>query len=990
MTAFKFTNINNSQTIKFNPAKDVLTFNQNSITATSGTVNTTGANLQFNYGNKIFTFANVSLEQLTNKNVVFSSQSKLLVGDNKSSTTKDNLNNNVVGGAKKDLLFGLGGNDKLDGGGDADILFGGEGNDTYIVNHFFDQVNEDISDPVTGGIDTVISSINYTLNDNVENLKLAGKANINGTGNVLFNELVGNNGNNKLIAHEGDDKIIGGAGNDTLDGGIGKDTMFGGEGNDIYVVDSTDDFVREFSSTGGIDTVKSSITYALGTYFENLTLTGDADINAVGNSADNKINGNSGDNVLDGGIGKDSFNGGKGNDTFIVNSSNDKVTETAKAAKQINLVSMRTDFLIDNFQDIDLIKSSVSYTLGKNVEQLLLTGSANTKATGNELNNILYANTGDNVLDGVKGNDTVSYQNVANQVFTPNKFEGLDGRNDLFGAIAGVNVSLAIKGGQQTTGSGVDNLKNIDNLIGSRYNDRLVGNDADNVLDGSFGADVLIGGNGNDSYIVDSADVVIETNSNKKQLDTVYSSVDYILGKNLENLTLFGSETINASGNGLNNTLRGNKASNILDGGKGADKLLGGAGDDFYIIDNIADTIREVSSEGLDIAVSTISYRLAEEVENLHLIGSGSLNGTGNNLANIIYANTGNSNLNGGKNLSDTTIDVVSYQFGAKSGVKIDLSNNKAQNTVGSGFDTLKGINGVIGSSYNDVLQGNQNNNSLDGKDGIDTLSYSKSKQGVIIDLATELARVVTTDNVTLESDKVLNFENVIGSNKNDTIVLTKVTAKGDIQIDNFVDGKGGNDTVSFAGNNVGGVEASLTTQAQRVGNYSGIDTLKNIENLTGTKFGDVLTGNTSKNTLIGGDGNDKLIGGAGDDFLVGGLGVDRLLGGAGADEFAFKTSSDSSLIVSTANPEAKADVLLDFKRTQKDQIDLTALALESRVENLNFIGKNKFSGNAGEINFETSGKNVLLHVNTDTDLDAEFTLQIVGVSNILQTDLSI
>ena len=110
------------------------------------------------------------------------------------------------------------------------------------------------------GIDTVQSSITYTLTADVENLTLTGAASIDGTGNELDNAITGNDAANTLL---------GLAGNDVLDGGKGADTLIGGVGNDTYGVDNAGDQVVENEGEGN-DTVRSSITYRLGAHLENL------------------------------------------------------------------------------------------------------------------------------------------------------------------------------------------------------------------------------------------------------------------------------------------------------------------------------------------------------------------------------------------------------------------------------------------------------------------------------------------------------------------------------------------------------------------------------------------------------------------------------------------------------------------------------------------------------------------------------------------------
>src|SRR5206468_7344789 len=136
----------------------------------------------------------------------------------------------------------------------------------------------------------------------------------------------------------------------------------------------------------GTDTVVSSVDYTLGAHLENLTLTGSA-LSGTGNAQDNVITGNAHDNVLDGGAGADTMIGGAGNDTYFVDSSGDVVTELSG-------------------EGTDTVVSSIDYTLGANLENLTLVGSA-LSGTGNELANVITGNAHDNVLDGGAGADTL-------------------------------------------------------------------------------------------------------------------------------------------------------------------------------------------------------------------------------------------------------------------------------------------------------------------------------------------------------------------------------------------------------------------------------------------------------------------------------------------------------------------------------------------------------------------------------------------------------
>ena len=218
-----------------------------------------------------------------------------------------------MGNAEANILTGNGSANVIDGGAGADVMTGGLGNDTYVVDDAGDVVTEAAGKG--SGVDLVRASVDYTLTANVENLTLEGGALV-GTGNALGNTLTGNGLDNELYGLSGNDVLVGGDGNDLLDGGEGIDSMSGGAGDDTYVVDNVRDVVSE-GLNAGTDTVRSSISYALGANVENLVLTGTAHLNGTGNALANMITGNSGNNVLSGGLGDDRLEGGGGNDVLL-------------------------------------------------------------------------------------------------------------------------------------------------------------------------------------------------------------------------------------------------------------------------------------------------------------------------------------------------------------------------------------------------------------------------------------------------------------------------------------------------------------------------------------------------------------------------------------------------------------------------------------------------------------------------------------------------
>lgn len=322
------------------------------------------------------------------------------------------------------------------------------------------------------------------------------------------------------------------------------------------------------------------------------------------------IFGDAGNDQLDGGVGADQMTGGTGDDTFIVDNTGDRVIEL-------------------NNQGIDTVRSSVTHTLAINVENLELTGTANINGTGNWFNNDIMGNSGVNVLDGGYGTDTLSYAASAAAV----NVKLLDG------------IANAVVSGGDAQG---DVAKGFENVTGSAWADVLTGNSLANVLNGGLGADTLTGGGGNDVYLVnETGDQVIETLYGGT--DKVKSSASYTLSANVENLDLIGTGDIDGIGNGLSNTIAGNASRNLLDGGIDvlSDRLTGGLGDDVYRIRDVRDILVELANQGTDTVLSSITYTLAANFENLELQGSSAINGNGNGASNVIVGNSGANILNG-------------------------------------------------------------------------------------------------------------------------------------------------------------------------------------------------------------------------------------------------------------------------------------------------------------------------------------------------------
>ncbi|MDD5123581.1 calcium-binding protein, partial [Methylovulum sp.] len=563
--------------------------------------------------------------------------------------------------------------------------------------------------------------------------------------------------------------------------------------------------------------------------------------------------------------------------------------------------------------------------------------------TGNSAANTLNGGTGADILQGAAGNDVYVVDNTGDKVIE-NISEGAD---------------KVLSYGTYAIAANVENLTLLGtlaaNATGNTLANTLVGNVAANTLNGGIGADTLFGGTGDDTYIVDNTgDKAIEYTS--AGIDIVLSYATYTLAANLENLTLLGTLATNATGNTLANTLIGNNANNTLNGGAGADKLQGGLGNDSYVVDNTGDKIIENAGEGIDTVQSYITCSLGVlggNLENLTLLGTLAVNGTGNalnntltgnNAANILTDNLGNDVLNGGAGA-----DTLRGGIGNDTYV-VDNLNDKVQEYFGQGTDTVQSaishtlavnvenlaltgtaaINGtgntlanvltgnsaanslsgglgndsLNGGAGDDTLYGEAGNDVLNGGTGIDTLIGGIGDDFYYIDTANDKVRENLTEGTDTVASPVtytlgsnierLTLTGTLALNGTGNTLANVLTGNGG---DNVLDGGAGSDTLQGGnGNDIYKVDASTDKVVENAG--AGVDTVQssvttvlsgNVENLT-------LTGSAA----INGTGNgldNTLIGNSANNTLIGGFGNDWLEGGAGKDTLQGGEDTDTFVL---------------------------------------------------------------------------------------------
>ena len=748
----------------------------------------------------------------------------------------------------------------------------------------------------------------------------------------------------------------GGEGNDFLQGTIVNDILSGGNGND------TASFVNAFSagSTTGV-TVDLNVqgvaqdTVAAGSD----TLTGIE--NLIGSALNDTLIGNADANVIEGGLGNDSLVGGAGSDTASYAGASTGVTVSLmlQGAAQ-NTVNAGTDTL-NGFEN--LLGSAFNDTLSGDTTANAVSGGAgnDTLSTG--------ANAGGTVdlLDGGVGSDTASFAD-----YTANVTARLNGANDGTANIAGAAIAT---------------LHSIENLMGGAGNDILVGDDNANVIEGGLGDDVLDGGAGIDTVSFSGATAV-----------TV--NLTALTAQGVGNDTIIGFENVR-TGSG-NDTVIGDNGDNIFFDGGGADSYTGDIGLD--TVDYSTSTSSVTVNLNTTTAQTTGTFGGSDTLSGIeNLIGAATLTNTlrgGDTTSNRLVGGAV-ADLLIGNGLADTLIggagnDVIFGDY---------VNTLSTVATTADGNDVLEGGDGndsLIGGLGNDILRGGAGddilvggianatiaglstvytndggNDTYDGGDGTDLAYayYTDHTAGIRFDLGNLAGNsAIIGDGVDIGS--FTSIERVIfrGGSGNDVVrgggtLDTLVGNAGNDVLDGWygndtlsgglgndtLNGGEGLDTATYV-NSTAGVNVDLRLQgvAQDTGG-EGVDTLVDIEYLTGSNFGDTLRGNDDFNLLIdnavssttalsqtdslfGYGGNDSILvtrvagtvatnvnmdGGAGDDFIELRSGT---LSSALAANAAGLSSATYAALGATSN-DRNLDIVTVDGGAGNDRIILTGVA---------------------------------------------------------------
>jgi Ca2+-binding RTX toxin-like protein len=698
-------------------------------------------------------------------------------------------------------------------------------------------------------------------------------------------------GNDRIDGLGGHDRLSGGAGNDRLDGGEGNDTLHGGANDDWLISGAGDNLLDGGAGNDLLTNIGAALT-------------------AYGGDGDDRIVGLGTQVLIDGGAGNDLFQGTAAGGTLIGGSGID----TLAGGGDLTALTISGIEILDSLDNQGLPTTLRSYLARADQFASFQTIVAR----------VILAATGSATLVDL----AAQFASPAPGGPRPPAFGGVGPRPVI-----------------------IDGSTDAETIIGGAQNDILGGGEGHDTLRGGEGDDQLSGNAGNDSLSGQAG--------NDTLTDTLGAGTDSLAGDAGDDLFLFTETT-------LGTALRGR-----IDGGTGNDTLrverldngFGGAIPSTLDITGLTVT----GVETLDVQFRVITARAAQlnafdrvlvfanfvVQEKLDVTVAATGGATVIDLADAIRAgNATGLRLRG--SADDETIlasarsdslsggggsNTLSYERGVLSGgVTVDLAVTTAQNTGGSGQDTISGFAHLTGSGLADSLTGTGTANRMAGGAGDDTI------------LAGGGADVLDggTGNDRLE-----------GGLGDDQYVVDSL---GDVVAGEAAFGAGGGiDTVTTSVDFTAPDNVEILRAAAGA---AGVD-------LTGNDAPGTLAGNAAANVLNGRGGNDQLNGDAGNDVLTGGEGADTLVGGLGADTFVYQAVSNSRAGI------ANRDVLNGFDRgAVQDRIDLSAIDANTATalnDAFAFIGSAAFTA-AGQVRvLGLGGPNaVIVEVNVNGDLAAD------------------
>lgn len=576
-----------------------------------------------------------------------------------------------------------------------------------------------------------------------------------------------------------------------------------------------------------------------------------------------------------------------------------------------------------------------------NQDDIIKGFSSNDRVSGGLGNDLLQGGFGDDLLIGGAGDD-VLVGGEAN-TYWQSIYWGLDFQfgfgNDTY---------------QFSAGDGVDTIIDRDLTIGNIDTIKFASGTA--LSDINFrrhGLDLVITRNGSSDQITvrnhfeSSGAWAIEQVTFEDAPNLTLSQVDF------RSLVLQGSEgNDDLEGFDTNDVMMGYGGNDSLNGFEGADTLVGGLGDDVYHVDDAGDVVVELHGEGNDTVISSVSYILAPDLENLELTDNQNINGTGNNKDNRLLGNWGVNELIGldGNDFLDGGYGADTMRGGLGDDVYVvgDV-NDVVIESMGEGHDTLylaMSDNYALPDNIEDLILaegayatavGNALSNHIIGNSGGNRLIGGLGEDVLEGGAGDDTYALVDTDDTIIESEDSGSDTIEIGSSadlrtyaniENVTLAGTGDFSAFGNSMDNILTGNSGSNILDggLGSDQMIGGFGDDTYHADQVRNYQdgtgdfviefedeGIDTIirsfdtnllleDNVENLTlagtvtrgnGNELDNILTGNAAANSMAGLGGDDLLIGAAGDDGLFGGEGDDRLNGGLGNDYLSGGAGND-------------------------------------------------------------------------------------------------
>ena len=902
--------------------------------------------------------------------------------------TGDTAANDMIGGLGNDILIGNGGADVLRGGAGNDTLVipdnaflriaGGDGFDTLTFSGGINMADADFrridgieSIRLANGATTLV--LGAIAGHAIDGLQVIvdgavvtnAMVNIDGSGlgKALSVNLANDIANVTLRGGSGNDTLVGGTGDDFFDGGGGGDVIAGGIGIDTVSYASSAlsvgvNLATGLGSGGAAGDILSGIEKLFGSN-QGDVLTGDDGANVLfGLAGADTLNGAAGDDLLDGGAGNDVAFLGTGNDVFQWDP--DDGSDMVEGQDGLD----RLDFNGANIAErIDIAANGARVRFTRDVANVTMDLNdvefVRFKALGGADSIVINDLSGTDVVQagvhvdlgaGAGGGDgsvdTVTVNGAAaNEIITVFSSPGVIGVN---GSSAPVAIFNAESGDQLVVGGGAGNdtidasslpLGTItltldggagdDMLFGAQGSETLLGGAGNDLLSGGIGADMMKGGAGDDAYIVENAgDVVVENGGDGT--DTVFSTANFALSANVENLMLQGAAALQGFGNDAANAILGNTGNNLIDGGAGADTMRGGLGDDVYFVDNAGDNVIESAGQGTDTVFASINYALPANVETLVLQGSADLQGFGNALANSIFGNSGNNLIDGGAGADvmsggagndtyfvDNAGDTVIEGSGQGNDVVFAAVNYaltpEVETLVLQGTADLQGF----GNGLANTIFGNTGNNLIDGGSGADVMAGGLGNDTYFVDNVAD----AVVEGAGNGADAVFASVNYGLSDNVETLVLqgsAGLQGFGNALANtifgnsgnNLIDGGGGADTmIGGLGNDTYFVDNTADAVVEGAG--QGSDAVfalvtyglaDNVETLVlqgagningfGNAFANAMFGNSGNNTLDGQGGADILTGNGGNDTFVFNVGqangdavVDFAGNGAGAGD---------------------------------------------------------------------------------------------------------